>query len=575
MPIAITRSEAVVSGADTVALSQFVNITAGGSRPAYLVVVALDRNEYTVAADGSTGSFSGNGATLGLSSIGGDGRGAGIVFTWQASSGQYVNTTYGALSNLSYTASGSASDMTDISLFGASTAQIANTYCNNAYSLMQQDAGGYLGTISVCTQSGFGGPVPTAATPSGVAAAAMNFVGQAWNENGCWVLASTIAAEAGAALPVQSAAIGVKGVANGEWVVVYNGPAGGTGTWQNLVTMGDIVVFGSAGGGGHITTCVSGTGSTAMLVDNITYVDSHGHITNPANDGSALDVAISAPHAAAQEWAGVAARSVVIYALDTPVVACPTTTRLLADGHTLSLSTQFTVSDPGHRAITSWQVYESDSSDNLLVKAAVQSAFSADSAVTLANLSQLSLQGLNDGTDLISVRAFNGLYWGDWQTLTVNVNPASALSPVLSTQTPDQTWVQGTKVAMILPKALFTDPQKEALRYTATLAGGGKLPSWLSFNTSTLTFSATVPKVAQTLQVVVTATNTDGLTGTDTFALTVAAPSNGMLLADWSGAPHTAGLPAVAGGLAASGGWMHHGVFEPELPFAAALHHFQ
>ena len=138
--------------------------------------------------------------------------------------------------------------------------------------------------------------------------------------DGCWVLASTIAAEAGASLPVQSTLIGLPGQANGEWIVAFNGPAGQSGNWQSMVTAGEIVVIGTPGGGGHITTCVSGSGSTAMLVDNITYVNGAGQILNSANDGSSNDIIVAAPHAASQEWAGVQASSVVIYELDTPIV---------------------------------------------------------------------------------------------------------------------------------------------------------------------------------------------------------------------------------------------------------------
>src|SRR6202042_3294579 len=128
-------------------------------------------------------------------------------------------------------------------------------------------------------------------------------------------------AESGAALPSQSSLIGLPGEANGEWIVAFNGPAGMSGNWQSLVRVGEMVVIGTPGGGGHITTCVSGSGSTAMLVDNVTYVNGSGQIVNSANDGSSSDVIVATPHLASQEWAGVQASSVVIYELDTPIVA--------------------------------------------------------------------------------------------------------------------------------------------------------------------------------------------------------------------------------------------------------------
>ena len=238
-----------------------------------------------------------------------------------SSNGRYYNSTYGYLDQLTYNSSGSAGDVTNLSLFGTNSLSQANAYASNAYAMMQADAAGYLGSATVVTQAKFTGTVPAQATPDSIAAVADSFVGQAWNMDGCWVLASTIAADAGASLPVQSTLIGLPGQANGEWIVAFNGPAGQSGNWQSMVTAGEIIVIGTPGGGGHITTCVSGSGSTAMLVDNITYVNGPGQIQNSANDGSSSDVIVAAPHAASQEWAGVQASSVVIYELDTPIVS--------------------------------------------------------------------------------------------------------------------------------------------------------------------------------------------------------------------------------------------------------------
>ena len=97
-----------------------------------------------------------------------------------------------------------------------------------------------------------------------------------------------------------------------------------------MVTAGEMIVFEPAGGGGHITTCVSGSGSTAMLVDNITYVNGSGQVQNPANDGSSADIIVAAPHPASQELAGVSASTVVIYELDTPIVTATVTSDSLA-----------------------------------------------------------------------------------------------------------------------------------------------------------------------------------------------------------------------------------------------------
>jgi hypothetical protein len=521
MTVSVTTPEDIVNGATSIAIGQYFSVTGTGN-PTYLVVDAIDRNEYTVSGNGHTGSFIGNGATLNLSATGADGRGCGIVYTWQASSHQYVNATYGALAQLTYTASDSQHDMTNISLFSTSSASLAQQDANDAYALMQADAGGFIGSTTIVTDPSFNGTVPAAATPNGVASVAMGYVGDAWNQNGCWVLASTIAAEAGASLPVQSTAVGAAGKANGEWIVLYNGPAGAnsTASWQNLVSTGDIICFGTGGGGGHITTCVSGSGSTAMLVDNITYENSRGQITNSANDGSKSDVLIASPHAASQEWSGVSAGSVVIYALDTPAVTdIATATSGVTAGTSVAFSKLFSISDPANKAITKVEVYESSSVDTLTAgTAATTSALSESSAITATSLSAIGLLTAGSGTDTIDVRAFNGAYWGDWQSETINVAALVPQAPVLGAQTPTQNWKQGAHVSLTLPASVFTDPQHEALTYSA-----GNLPGWLSFDPKLRQFSGTVPSGVQNFAVVVTATDTAGLSSSETFTVNVAA----------------------------------------------------
>jgi hypothetical protein len=528
LAIAISKTAFVGTASMTTNLSQMFIVTAATSNPAYLVLSALDRNEYTAKATGAVGTLSGSGHTLSLSSIGGDGRAAGIVFTYQAANGRYFSSTYGYLDQLSYIASGSLGDVTNLSLFGTSNLSQATAYASNAYAMMQVDAAGYLGSVTVATQPSFTGMVPVQATPNAIAAVASTFVGQAWNMSGCWVLASTIAAEAGASLPVQSTAIGIPGQANGEWFVAFNGPAGASGNWQSMVHTGEIVVIGTPGGGGHITTCVSGSGASAMLIDNITYVNSRGQITNSANDGSSNDIIVSAPHAASQEWSGVQAGSVVIYELDTPVVSATVASVCLAPLASQSLASLFSATDPANRAVTSWQAYDTAASDSLLLNGVVFVAHSAASAVTAASLASVALKaGATATTDMLEVRAFNGLYWGDWQPLSVAVSaPPPPVAPVLAVQTANQAWIGGRAVSLALPSSTFTDPQHQILRYSATLANGQALPTWLKFNATTELFSGTAPLTAQSLSIKVTATDTSALSTSETFtAVVVGAPT--------------------------------------------------
>jgi hypothetical protein len=537
MAIAEKTNAFVGTGGQSISLSQFVNVTASSSNPTYLILNALDRNEYTAAAIGATGSLSGNGRTLQLASIGSDARGAGIVFTYQASTGRYYSSIYGYLDQLTYTASGSFGDVTSLSLFGTNNLSLANAYAANAYAMTQVDASGYLGSATVVTQPTFTGGVPAQATPNSIAAVASSFVGQAWNMDGCWVLASTIAAEAGAGLPVQSTLIGIPGQSNGEWIVAFNGPAGQAGNWQSMVTAGEMIVIGTPGGGGHITTCVSGTGSTAQLVDNITWVNSTGQIVNLANDGSASDIIVSVPHAASQEWSGVQASSVVIYELDTPVVASKVGTCSLTCGASQGLGSLFSATDPAAKAITQWQVYDTASSDALLYNGTAYQDHTAASALTTSSLSSVSLlAGSTATTDTLEVRAYNGSYWGDWSSLAVTVasSGTSTMSvastpPVVAHQTAGQTWNAGKAISLVLPANTFTDPQGQALAYKATLSNGQALPSWLRFDANARTFTGIAPSTVQNLGITVTATDTSGLSVAETFTARVQ-PAPGIMV---------------------------------------------
>ena len=105
----------------------------------------------------------------------------------------------------------------------------------------------------------------------------------------------------------------------------------------------------------------------------------------------------------------------------------------------------------------------------------------------------------------------------------------SATAPVLMTQTANQTWNLGQAVNFSLASNTFTDPQGQSLTYSATLSDGAALPSWLSFNSTTGTFSGTVANSATGLSIKVTATDTSGLSTSETFAVTT--PASAPVLA--------------------------------------------
>jgi VCBS repeat-containing protein len=88
-----------------------------------------------------------------------------------------------------------------------------------------------------------------------------------------------------------------------------------------------------------------------------------------------------------------------------------------------------------------------------------------------------------------------------------------------------------------LPAGSFADADKgDVLAYSATLADGSKLPSWLKFDASTGTFSGVAPKQVASFDVRVTATDKVGATGSmvgslsvsDVFKLTVDHGNEGL-----------------------------------------------
>ena len=82
--------------------------------------------------------------------------------------------------------------------------------------------------------------------------------------------------------------------------------------------------------------------------------------------------------------------------------------------------------------------------------------------------------------------------------------------------------------AFAVPANTFTDVDPgDQLSYSASLAGGQALPSWLTFDPTTQAFSGTPPAGAiGTLEVRVTAVDLTGLLAASTFVLSIAPPAN-------------------------------------------------
>jgi serralysin len=128
------------------------------------------------------------------------------------------------------------------------------------------------------------------------------------------------------------------------------------------------------------------------------------------------------------------------------------------------------------------------------------------------------------GTLSLKVAAtdLSGASTSDIFALTVvNINDA----PTLAVPIPDATATEGAPFSLTLAANTFADIDVgDTLRYTATLADGSALPSWLGFDAVAERFSGTPPVGSPAiLSLKVTATDSGGLTASDIFDVAIAA----------------------------------------------------
>lgn len=121
---------------------------------------------------------------------------------------------------------------------------------------------------------------------------------------------------------------------------------------------------------------------------------------------------------------------------------------------------------------------------------------------------------------------------GEYVNMTIG---AANRTPTLATALADQSAAQGGVFSYTVPAGAFTDPDSgDTLTYTATLADGSALPSWLSFNSATRAFSGT-PTSTGTVSVKVIAKDSGNLSAFDIFDVVVSVQNltlNGTANAD-------------------------------------------
>ena len=130
-----------------------------------------------------------------------------------------------------------------------------------------------------------------------------------------------------------------------------------------------------------------------------------------------------------------------------------------------------------------------------------------------ANVGTLSLRVTATDTSLAGVSSV-------FNVVVNNTNDA----PTVTAPIADQTTNEDAVFSFTIPADSFSDMDVgDSLAYTATLADGTALPTWLSFNATTRTFSGTPANGEVGLvNVKVTATDGSGISVADDFVLTVA-----------------------------------------------------
>ncbi len=137
---------------------------------------------------------------------------------------------------------------------------------------------------------------------------------------------------------------------------------------------------------------------------------------------------------------------------------------------------------------------------------------------------------LSGTPDVSNLGALDFVVWGtdDYGAATgmlMNMTVAANQAPVLTSPLADVNTIRGGELSYTLPTNAFSDADAgDTLTYSATLADGSALPSWLVFDPQTRRFSG-IPDTLGTLSVRVLASDWSGAQAFDVFDITVQPPT--------------------------------------------------
>ncbi len=113
----------------------------------------------------------------------------------------------------------------------------------------------------------------------------------------------------------------------------------------------------------------------------------------------------------------------------------------------------------------------------------------------------------------------------------ISLGPVNNHAPVLAHAVGNRTTTEYLPFSLSVANALSDADPGDSLAYSAVLSSGAPLPAWLAFDETTQTFSG-MPEAANlgTYRIRVTATDTGGLSASNTFRLVVAATPDQTLI---------------------------------------------
>ena len=179
-----------------------------------------------------------------------------------------------------------------------------------------------------------------------------------------------------------------------------------------------------------------------------------------------------------------------------------------------------TVAESGTLTITAATLLANDSDPESATLTVTAVSGAVNGTATLAT-DKASVTYVHDGSETTSGSFTYTVSDGSaTATATANITVSPVNDAPVAPSIANQAATEGVGFSFQAPA--FTDPESSALTYTAALADGSALPSWLTFTASTRTFAGTPQEADTPATLSIKLTASDGsLTTSATFTLTV------------------------------------------------------